>query len=171
MTDAVRRFRDSWAHLHPHLDLTGMETMGRVLRLAALMNNITEDALTDSDVSRPEFEILAALRRTPQGLRPRHLTRETLSSGAATTKRLTRLEQIGLLTRTRIERDRRETLVRLTPQGEQLIDTLFTHQLERETTLLTPLTPQERTHLATLLTRVLTPIDPQPPHTPEAPHP
>ncbi|MET9794661.1 MarR family winged helix-turn-helix transcriptional regulator [Nocardiopsis alba] len=171
MTDAVQRFRDSWAHLHPHLDLTGMETMGRVLRLAALMNNITEDALTDSDVSRPEFEILAALRRTPQGLRPRHLTRETLSSGAATTKRLTRLEQLGLLTRTRIERDRRETLVRLTPQGEQLIDTLFTHQLERETTLLTPLTPQERTHLATLLARVLTPIDPQPPHTPEAPHP
>lgn len=159
MSDAVARFHDSWAHLHPHLDLSSMEAMGRVLRLAALANHITEDALTDSGVSRPEFEILAALRRSPQGLRPRHLTRETISSGAATTKRLQRLEEAGHLTRTRMTRDRRETLVRLTPQGEDLIDTLFARQLDREATLLAPLSSDERAHLATLLARVLAPID------------
>lgn len=159
MSDAVARFRDHWSHLHPDQDLTGMEAIGRVRRLAALANNRTDDALTDTGVSRPEFEILAALRRSPDGLRPRHLTRETISSGAATTKRLARLEEAGLLTRTRIERDRRETLVRLTPEGETLADTLFILQLGIDTDLLTPLAQDERTQLATLLTRVLTPID------------
>lgn len=159
MSDSVQRFHDSWASLHPDLDLSSLQAMGRVLRLGALMNQITDDALTDAEVSRPEFEVLAALRRTPQGLRPRHLSRETISSGAATTKRLTRLETAGLITRTPVARDRRETLVQLTPRGQELIDTLFTQQLDREATVLAPLTPHERTQLAALLARVLTPID------------
>lgn len=159
MGDAVSRFLDNWSHLHPDLDLTSMAAMGRVLRLAALMNNITEQALTDAEVTRPEFEILAALRRSPHGLRPRQLTRETISSGAATTKRLTRLQAAGLITRTPAQRDRREVHVRLTERGQTLADTLFTAQLDREAAVLSPLTPQERTHLATLLSRVLTPID------------
>ncbi|WP_017569074.1 MarR family winged helix-turn-helix transcriptional regulator [Nocardiopsis halotolerans] len=159
MSDAVSRFLDSWSHLHPDLDLTSMAAMGRILRLAALANNITENALADAEVTRPEFEVLAALRRSPQGLRPRQLTRETISSGAATTKRLARLEAAGLLTRTPLERDRREIQVHLTPRGKALADTLFTHQLDREADLLHPLTADERTHLATLLSRVLTPID------------
>lgn len=100
MSDAVSRFLDSWSRLRPDLDLTSMAAMGRVLRLAALMNNATEDGLADAEVTRPEFEVLAALRRSPHGLRPRQLTRETISSGAATTKRLTRLEAAGLITRT-----------------------------------------------------------------------
>ena len=82
MGDAVSRFLDNWSHLHPDLDLTSMAAMGRVLRLAALMNNITEQALTDAEVTRPEFEILAALRRSPHGLRPRPLPRATTPPAA-----------------------------------------------------------------------------------------
>lgn len=159
MSDAVSRFIDSWTHLRPDLDLTSMAAMGRVLRLAALMNSVTDDALADAEVSRPEFEILAALRRSPHGLRPRQLTRETISSGAATTKRLTRLEAAGLLTRTPLQRDRREIQVRLTERGHALADTLFASQLDREAGILEPLSEHERAHLAELLARVLTPID------------
>ena len=159
MSDAVSRYRDNWAHLHPDLDLSSMEAMGRVLRLAALMHTITDHALTDTEVTRPEFEILAALRRSHNGLRPRQLTRETISSGASTTKRLTRLEQAGLIERTPHQRDRREIHVTLTERGTRLADELFTGQLQRETDLLTPLNPDERAQLAHLLHRVLTPID------------
>ncbi|QUX26817.1 MarR family transcriptional regulator [Nocardiopsis akebiae] len=159
MSDAVSRFLDSWSRLRPDLDLTSMAAMGRVLRLAALMNNATEDGLADAEVTRPEFEVLAALRRSPHGLRPRQLTRETISSGAATTKRLTRLEAAGLITRTPLERDRREVQVRLTERGQALADTLFAAQLDREADLLRPLTGDERAQLADLLSRVLAPID------------
>ncbi|MCY9783827.1 MarR family transcriptional regulator [Nocardiopsis sp. EMB25] len=160
MSDAVARFRDAWAHQRPDLDLSSMETIGRVRRLASLMNTITDDHLADSDLTRPEFEVLSALRRSPQGLRPRQLTRATLSSGAATTKRLIRLETAGLITRTPLQRDRREVQVQLTPQGRDLIDRLYPTQLDREAAVLAPLTPDERTQLADLLRRVLTPIDP-----------
>jgi DNA-binding MarR family transcriptional regulator len=159
MSDAVSRFLDSWSRLRPELDLTSMAAMGRVLRLAALMNNATEDGLADAEVTRPEFEVLAALRRSPHGLRPRQLTRETISSGAATTKRLTRLEAAGLITRTPLERDRREVQVRLTERGRALADTLFAEQLDREADLLQPLNSDERAQLADLLSRVLSPID------------
>ncbi|MBE3002431.1 MarR family transcriptional regulator [Nocardiopsis sp. HNM0947] len=159
MSDALSRFRDSWAHLRPDLDLSSMEAIGRVLRLAALMHHITDTALTDAEVTRPEFEVLAALRRSPHGLRPRQLTRETVSSSAATTKRLTRLEQAGLITRTPHHRDRREVQVTLTDRGAQLAEELFTGQLQRESELLAPLNPDERAQLAHLLQRVLAPID------------
>ncbi|GAA1454236.1 MarR family winged helix-turn-helix transcriptional regulator [Nocardiopsis tropica] len=159
MSDAVSRFLRSWTHLRPDLDLSTTAAMGRVLRLAALMNNITEDGLAGAEVTRPEFEVLAALRRSPDGLRPRQLTRETIASGASTTKRLTRLESAGLITRTPLERDRREVQVRLTDRGRTLTDTLFAAQLDREATVLAPLDADERAQLADLLARVLAPID------------
>jgi DNA-binding MarR family transcriptional regulator len=159
MSDAVSRFLRSWTLLRPDLDLSTTAAMGRVLRLAALMNNITEDGLAGAEVTRPEFEVLAALRRSPDGLRPRQLTRETIASGASTTKRLTRLESAGLITRTPLERDRREVQVRLTDRGRTLTDTLFAAQLDREATVLAPLDADERAQLADLLARVLAPID------------
>ncbi|MGW8529533.1 MULTISPECIES: MarR family winged helix-turn-helix transcriptional regulator [Nocardiopsidaceae] len=159
MSDAVSRFLHSWTRLRPDLDLSTVAAMGRVLRLAALMNNITEDGLAGAEVTRPEFEVLAALRRSPDGLRPRQLTRETIASGASTTKRLTRLESAGLITRTPLERDRREVQVRLTDRGRTLADTLFAAQLDREATVLAPLSTDEQAQLADLLARVLAPID------------
>ncbi|MFJ9553626.1 MarR family winged helix-turn-helix transcriptional regulator [Nocardiopsis sp. NPDC101807] len=159
MSDAVSRFLRSWTRLRPDLDLSTMAAMGRVLRLGALMNNITEDGLADAEVTRPEFEVLAALRRSPDGLRPRQLTRETIASGASTTKRLTRLESAGLITRTPLQRDRREVQVRLTDRGRTLTDTLFAAQLDREAAVLAPLDTDERAQLADLLARVLAPID------------
>ncbi|GAA1003236.1 MarR family winged helix-turn-helix transcriptional regulator [Nocardiopsis tropica] len=159
MSDAVSRFLRSWTRLRPDLDLSTVAAMGRVLRLAALMNNITEDGLAGAEVTRPEFEVLAALRRSPDGLRPRQLTRETIASGASTTKRLTRLESAGLITRTPLERDRREVQVRLTDRGRTLADTLFAAQLDREATVLAPLSTDEQAQLADLLARVLAPID------------
>ena len=160
MPDAVARFRDRWARRRPDLDLSSMEAIGRVLRLAALMNQRTEAGLAGSGVSRAEFEVLAALRRAPDGLHPGRLTAETISSGAATTKRLTRLEQAGLIERTPSARDRRQVHVRLTEAGAALIDRLFAGQLDREAAVLTPLSAEERAALATLLARVLDPIDP-----------
>lgn len=159
MGDAVSRFRDRWAVERPELDLSSMEVMGRVLRLAALINHATDAGLEGGPVTRPEFEVLAALRRSPGGLRPSRLTRETISSGAATTKRLTRLESAGLITRTPSARDRREVDVALTAEGRELIDRLFAEQLEREREMLGPLSEEERAALADLLCRVLTPVD------------
>ncbi|MFI0467338.1 MarR family winged helix-turn-helix transcriptional regulator [Saccharopolyspora sp. NPDC003752] len=155
----VGRISAQWREQRPDLDVSPIDVIGRVRRLGALTNQLDESAFADSGLSRMEFEVLSALRRAGGGLRPSQLTRETLSSGAATTKRLARLETEGLITRTSSRRDRREIDVRLTERGLELIDRLFPAQLERERDLLAPLAPDEREKLGELLAKVLESLD------------
>ncbi|PKW17760.1 DNA-binding MarR family transcriptional regulator [Saccharopolyspora spinosa] len=155
MGDVVGRICAQWREQRPDLDVSPIDVIGRVRRLGALTNQLDESAFTDAGLSRMEFEVLSALRRAGGGLRPSQLTKETLSSGAATTKRLARLEAEGLITRTLSRRDRREIDVRLTGEGLELIDRLFPQQLERERALLAPLAADEREKLGELLAKVL----------------
>lgn len=157
--DVVGRIREQWSEQHPDLDLTPIEVIGRVRRLAALTNQRHDEVLDDLRLSRMEFEVLSALRRAGGGLRPSQLTREMLSSGAATTKRLARLEKDGLITRNTSARDRREVDVRLTERGREVIDRVFPAQLEHERALLEPLSAEERARLGELLAKVLGPMD------------
>lgn len=157
--DVVGRIREQWSEQHPDLDLTPVEVIGRVRRLAALTNQRHDEVLDDLRLSRMEFEVLSALRRAGGGLRPSQLTREMLSSGAATTKRLARLEEDGLITRNTSARDRREVDVRLTERGREVIDRVFPAQLEHERALLDPLSAEERARLGELLAKVLGPMD------------
>ncbi|GAB3209213.1 MarR family winged helix-turn-helix transcriptional regulator [Marinactinospora thermotolerans] len=159
MSDTVARFSAQWRERRPDLDYSGMEVVGRVIRLTALISQIIDGPLAEAGLSRPEFEVLSALRRTGQGLRPSQLTRETLSSGAATTKRLARLEGEGLVTRTTSTRDRREVDVHLTDAGRALVDRLLPQRLRAEAELLESLSPEERRHLGALLAKVLSPLE------------
>ncbi|TDQ53473.1 MarR family winged helix-turn-helix transcriptional regulator [Actinorugispora endophytica] len=159
MGDTVGSISAQWREKRPDLDVSTMEVIGRVLRMAALMGQVVEETLAETGLTRPEFEVLSALRRADRGLRPSQLTRETLSSGAATTKRLARLERAGLLTRTASTRDRREIDVRLTDAGRGLVDRLLPERLRVEAAALTPLSAAERDQLATLLARVLSPME------------
>ncbi|MEV0703914.1 MarR family transcriptional regulator [Saccharopolyspora sp. NPDC050389] len=157
--DVVGRISAQWREQRPDLDVSPIDVIGRVRRLGALTNQLDESAFADAGLSRMEFEVLSALRRAGGGLRPSQLTKETLSSGAATTKRLARLEAEGLITRTSSRRDRREIDVRLTERGLELIDRLFPAQLERERDLLAPLAAEEREKLGELLAKVLESLD------------
>lgn len=155
MDDAVGRIQDQWRRQRPDLDVSSVGVVGRVLRLTALLKQVNETALAEDGVSGAEFEVLSALRRAGGGLRPSELTRETLSSGAATTKRLTRLESLGLISRATSARDRREVDVRLTEEGHELIDRLFPEQVARERGVLDALTEDELARLGTLLAKAL----------------
>jgi DNA-binding MarR family transcriptional regulator len=57
-------------------------------------------------------------------------------SRAAISKTLTRLETRGLVRREPSPNDRRAALIRLTPEGEAIVDKLFPRQLAREAELL-----------------------------------
>ncbi|KAA5838291.1 MarR family transcriptional regulator [Saccharopolyspora hirsuta] len=157
--DAVGRICAQWREQRPDLDVSPIDVIGRVRRLNALTNQLDDAAFAEVGLSRMEFEVLSALRRAGGGLRPSQLTRETLSSGAATTKRLARLEGEGLISRTASQRDRREVDVRLTERGRELIDRLFPVQLERERQLLAPLRADEREQLGVLLAKLLGSLD------------
>jgi DNA-binding MarR family transcriptional regulator len=84
-----------------------------------------------------------------------------LSSGA-TTNRLDRLENAGLVRRVPDPRDRRGVLVELTPVGEKQIDSAVTQQAAKEIDLLSGLAPGELTTLNQLLRTLLSTIEARP---------
>jgi DNA-binding MarR family transcriptional regulator len=132
-----------------------MEIIGRVNRCAALLQQAEDAPLRRAGLSRPEFDLLGALRRTGHELTPGDLARETFSSGAAVTKRVKQLTERGLVERRGDTRDRRVAHVRLTEAGRELVDGILPEQLAYETAVLSVLTPESRDELAARLGELL----------------
>ncbi|MET9524745.1 MarR family winged helix-turn-helix transcriptional regulator [Streptomyces coeruleorubidus] len=144
-----------WQAVHPGLDTGPMEIIGRINRCAALLQQAEDAPLRRAGLSRPEFDLLGALRRTGHELTPGELARETFSSGAAVTKRLKQLTERGLVERRGDSRDRRVVHLRLTDAGRELVDGILPAQLTYETAVLSGLDGPEQGELAALLGELL----------------
>lgn len=153
--DAVDRAHAQWQAQRPDVDVSGMQVVARVLRLAALMGRVHDDGLAEAGLTSGEFEVLAALRRADRPLRAHEVATITSSPGATLTKRLDRLGAAGLVERRTLERDRRGVLVSLSDHGRAVVDAALPGHAARELALLGDLTADERATLASLLSRVL----------------
>ncbi|MFF8943527.1 MarR family winged helix-turn-helix transcriptional regulator [Streptomyces sp. NPDC014864] len=149
--DTVAAVVRQWRAVHPDLDTAPMEIIGRINRCAALLQQAEDAPLRRAGLSRPEFDLLGALRRTGDELTPSELARETFSSGAAVTKRLKQLTERGLVERRGDARDRRVAHLRLTETGRELVDGVLPEQLAYERAVLAGLETGERDELAGLL--------------------
>ncbi|MFM2421796.1 MAG: hypothetical protein RL291_326 [Pseudomonadota bacterium] len=67
----------------------------------------------------PRFDVLAALDRSENGLKMSELSKVLMVSNGNVTGIVDRLEEEELLARETVERDRRATIVRLTPKGRR----------------------------------------------------
>ncbi|MEU6089921.1 MarR family transcriptional regulator [Streptomyces sp. NPDC047085] len=148
-----------WQAVHPGLDTAPMEVIGRINRCAALLQQAEDAPLRRAELSRPEFDLLGALRRTGHELTPGELARETFSSGAAVTKRLKHLTERGLVERRGDTRDRRVAHLRLTDAGRDLVDGILPEQLAYETAVLSALAPESQSELAALLGGLLSGLE------------
>ncbi|MEY9490189.1 DNA-binding MarR family transcriptional regulator [Streptomyces calvus] len=153
--DTVAAVVRQWRAVHPGLDTGPMEVIGRINRCAALLQQAEDAPLRRAGLTRPEFDLLGALRRTGHELTPSELARETFSSGAAVTKRLKQLTERGLVERRGDTRDRRVAHVRLTDAGRELVDGILPAQLAYETAALSGLDGPELGELAALLGTLL----------------
>ena len=158
--DYVERLRAQWVERLPDVDFSPVDSIGRITRIAALLAESSDAALAQRSLTRPEFEVLAALRRAGRPLRAREVTTITRAPGASITKRLDHLQREGLVERTVVERDRRGVLLSLTEEGERLVDELFPAQLDRERAALDGLSDDQREQLGELLAIVLRRVDP-----------
>ncbi|MEV0172089.1 MarR family transcriptional regulator [Streptomyces sp. NPDC050803] len=153
--DTVAAVVRQWQTVHPGLDTGPMEIIGRINRCAALLQLAEDAPLRRAGLSRPEFDLLGALRRTGHELTPGDLARETFSSGAAVTKRLKQLTERGLVERRGDDRDRRVAHLRLTDAGRDLVDAVLPEQLAYETAVLSGLDTDARSELAGRLGELL----------------
>ena len=155
MEDVVAGVLRQWENAYPGLETGPIAVIGRLNRCSALLQQGGGGPLTREGVTRPEFEILGALRRVGHELTPTQLARESFASGAAVTKRVRSLEERGLITRRIDERDRRVAHLSLTRSGHDLVDRLYPELLTYDKALLSGLTPGQQGELAEALSRLL----------------
>jgi DNA-binding MarR family transcriptional regulator len=146
-----------WSEERPELDLSSIAVIGRLLRVANLLEQRFERLFREHGFSFWAFTVLTALRRAgePYRLTPSQLQSAGMVSAAAVTKRISRLEELGLVERIPDPNDKRGTLVALTRRGLKLIDTLGERYLEEERTAIAALDPKQRSALAQLLKQLL----------------
>ena len=157
MEDAVDLILEQWARERPDLDCSPLGIIGRITQLQREVHLAQRATFARHGLDAPSFDVLAALRRagTPYQLTPTALMRTALVTSGAITQRLDRLEERGLITRTRSDADGRAVVVTLTRAGRDALDAALPDHLETERGLLEGLTAAELEQLAGLLRRFL----------------
>jgi DNA-binding MarR family transcriptional regulator len=160
--DAVDRITSQWRQERPDLDPTPMGVIGRVSRIAALVQRELDRVFGQHGLAGGDFDVLATLRRagSPYRLTPGALSRSTMVTTGGMTKRLDRLEAMGVIRREPDPHDRRGKLIALTDSGRTLIDTVVEAHLRNEERLLASLSPAKRGQLVRLLRELLLTLEP-----------
>jgi DNA-binding MarR family transcriptional regulator len=153
--DHVQHVLGQWRREAPGLDRSPMAVIGRITRLAQLLEGEQDPLLEAHGVTGGEFDVLAALRRSgrPYHLTPTALSRALLVTSGGMTKRLAALEARGLIERRPDPSDGRSSTVTLTRPGKRLFDAALAEHVANQQRLVAGLDPDEREQLASLLER------------------
>jgi DNA-binding MarR family transcriptional regulator len=164
MRDEVDDLVDRWHAERPDLDVSPLQVLSRLSRLARHLDRARRAAFAAHGLEPWEFDVLSALRRQgpPYQLSPGALLHATLVTSGTMTNRIDRLAAAGLVSRHRDQQDKRGVLVALTDRGKDAADAALAGLLERERELLTGLDPTQQATLANLLRILLAPFDAPP---------
>ena len=160
-TDEVDHLVTAWQRERPDLDVSPLEVLSRVSRLARHLDLARGQAFDAHRLETWEFDVLAALRRSgaPYELSPGRLLQQTLVTSGTMTNRIDRLAAARLVERRPDPHDRRGVIVRLTEAGRTRVDAALTDLLVQEREILAGLGPAERTALADMLRMLVVPFD------------
>ncbi len=161
MEDEVDRLLEAWRRERPDLDVSPMEVLSRVSRLARHLDRARSQAFETHGLESWEFDVLAALRRagSPYQLSPGKLLKETLVTSGTMTNRVDRLTARGLVERLPDPGDRRGVLVQLTDAGRDAVDAAMADLLAHERTLLGSISVRDQTRIAQILRELVRPFD------------
>ncbi|BBC27123.1 MarR family winged helix-turn-helix transcriptional regulator [Pseudanabaena sp. ABRG5-3] len=160
--DKIDYIFEQWRQESPQLDISPLGIVGRVLRIARLLEKHREMVLAEYGLSVWSFDVVTTLRRQgkPYQLKPTDLYSLLMLSSGATTNRIDRLEQDGIVMRLRDPSDRRSVIVQLTPKGIQLADLVIPILLKSEQDLLSQFAnSEERETFIAILRRLLVSLD------------
>ncbi len=160
-SDGVDRIIAQWAVERPELDPGPMSVIGRIHRVADLLEIALRPPFAAEGLGNGDFDVLASLRRAgaPYRLTAAELTATLLVTSGAVTKRVDRMIAAGLVARTVAEHDGRGRLIELTPRGVEVVDRVVEKHWANEDRLLAPLSTGERDQLAGLLRTLLVSLE------------
>jgi DNA-binding MarR family transcriptional regulator len=153
--DHVDGILAQWQRERPDLDPSPIGLIGRLHRLADVLNVELRRVFAEAGLGDGDFDVLVTLRRNgaPYEMTPGELCASTMVTSSAVTKRIDRLERGGLVTRTVSEEDARSRRIRLTDSGFELVDRLMAVHLANEHRLVAGLSDRDRSQLAAILRR------------------
>ena len=159
--DEVDRIVAAWRRERPDLDVSPMEILSRVSRLARQLDLARKSSFSDYGIEGWAFDVLSALRRAgePYQLSPSTLLQETLVTSGTMTNRIDRLVARGWVARSPDPGDSRGVLVHLTDSGRATVDSALADLLVKERDILSGLTTAGSRKLATLLRELSTGFD------------
>src|ERR1700674_4718518 len=116
MEDEVDRLVRGWRRALPEVDVSPLEVLSRVSRLARHLDRQRTVVFSRHDLEIWSFDVLSALRRagTPPHLSPGQLLAQTLVSSGTMTNRLDHLEGWGLVRRRPDPSDARSVRIQIT---------------------------------------------------------
>jgi DNA-binding MarR family transcriptional regulator len=161
MEDEVDRLVRGWKKALPQVDVSPLEVLSRVTRLARHLDRQRNVVFARHDLEIWSFDVLSALRRAdpPHHLSPGQLLAQTMVTSGTMTNRLDHLEERGLVRRRPDPADARSVRVQLTAMGRRRVDGALQDLAAREHAILGSLEDAERTVLAGLLRRIVAPFD------------
>jgi len=159
--DRVAEIQQEWRRERPDLDPSPQGVIGRLHLIALELTERLVAVYGDFDLNEGEFDVLATLRRAgaPFERAAGELADHTLVTTGGLTKRVDRLEARGLVERRVEASDARKRLVRLTPEGRDVIDRAIAAHLANEQRLLDDLGTVDAATLEPILTRWLRALD------------
>jgi DNA-binding MarR family transcriptional regulator len=154
--DHVDHIVQQWHRERPDLDVEGMAVIGRISRLEQMVAPLLAWVFSRHGLEAWEFDVLATLRRHghPYRLTAGGLMGAMMITSGAVTNRIDRLEQRGLIARSRDLSDGRVVHVSLTESGLARIDAAVADHAANELSLIEVLDPDERATLIGLLRKL-----------------
>src|SRR5699024_8592732 len=150
-----------WRHERPDLDVSPMEILSRVSRLARQVDLARKTSFSGYVIQGWAFDVLSALRRSEASdvLSPSTLPQQRRGTSGTMTNRIDRLVARGWVERRPDPGDRRGVLVQLTDSGRATVDSALADLLVKERAILSGLTPAGSRKLASLLRELSTGFD------------
>lgn len=155
--DEVDAIVAAWHHERPDLDVSPLQIMSRIDRLAAVLARHRATAFAQHGLQIHEFDVLSALRRAgePFERTAGELAALTHVTSGTMTSRLDKLESRELVTRRQDPSDLRLVRVGLTGKGRRRVDAAVEALAESERGLLAGLPAPRRAALEAALRDLL----------------
>lgn len=153
LDDEVEQIAAAWGRERPGLDTSSIRIATPIRRLASGLKDARRQVLADHGLDEGLLDVLGTLRRAgpPYRLSAGELSRRCRVTPGATTQRVARLEDAGLVQRVREEPDRRTVHVQLTGRGSRRLDAIIIEVFAADERVLAPLTIADRRHLERIL--------------------
>ena len=131
------------------------EALLAVMLANAALDSMMDDVFDGSSITQPQYNVLRILNGVHPSAHSRgEIARRMVRRAPDLTRMLDRLVRMGLVERAKGEKDHRQSLAKITPQGRELLEHLRPKVQRMNQLLADRMSAEEARHLVSLLERV-----------------